>query len=98
MSKPKPHEKHRQCQLGKKNRIMWTWLPAKYAKVGGVVDLKDDGEWNRGWTVEEVWGEAKSVDVLTRADFWKQHRNGTDARRDGDGGWDTPHGRKAPVG
>jgi hypothetical protein len=90
MSKPKPHDKHRQCKLRKGNQLMWSWLPSKYAKVGKVLDLKDDGEWERGWTVEEVWGEARSLDVLARADLWRHHRDGTDARRDGEDGWVTP--------
>src|SRR5215213_4202830 len=35
---------------------MQSWIPAKVAVVGKVIDLKDEetGEWTRGWRVESV--------------------------------------------
>ena len=98
MAKPKPHEKHRQCKLRKGARVTYSWLPAKYATAGSYVELKDaDGVWENGWLVEETWAEHPSRDVLARSNLWKDHRKGTDAYRDGDDGWETPHGRRAPV-
>ncbi len=32
-----------------------TWLPEEFAKVGKVLDLKMPNEWDRGWTVKEVF-------------------------------------------
>jgi len=82
MSKPKKTEQHKQCKLRKGSRITHSWIPAKYAVVGKTIGLKDEkGNWEEGWIVDEVWGTARSLDVLGRADLWKKHRDGTDARR-----------------
>ena len=48
--------KYRQCHLEKvtaTGRVETTsYIPAKYAKVGWVVDLRGkDKSWDRGWTV-----------------------------------------------
>jgi len=90
MSKPKPTDMHRQCKLTQGNKVIFSWIPTKYAVVGKVLDLKDeDGNWTEGWVVAEAWAIDKSSDVLAREDLWRQHRHGTDAQRDSDG-WVQP--------
>lgn len=98
MAKPKHHEKHCQCKLRRGNQILHSWIPAKYAQINRSLGLKDEeGNWEEGWVVEKIWDEQRSLDVLARADLWKHHREGTDAYRDGDNGWETVPGRRAPV-
>jgi len=45
--------KFRQCVLEKTpgHRIV-SYIPEKFAKVGKVVKLKNDGEWDDGWVVK----------------------------------------------
>jgi len=94
---------HKQCKLEKRieQGVYYTthsWIPARYAKVGKLLDLKDDdGNWDHGWTVKEVWATKPTNEVLARENYHRKHRDGSDARRDSDG-WETPHGRRAPVG
>jgi hypothetical protein len=90
MSKPKPHDFHVQCKLRREAQLTYSWLPEKYAKVGKVIGLKgEDGEWEEGWVVDEVWGRRRSTDVLAMSDFYKTHRDGTDRYRNKDGVWAT---------
>jgi len=39
--------------MRRKNAIRVSWIPQKFAKVGGIVKLKDD-EWSDGWAIESV--------------------------------------------
>lgn len=83
MSKIKKSDQHKQCKLRRGDVITHSWIPSRYAVVGKTIGLQDeDGKWSEGWVVEEVWGSRPSVDVLAQADFFKKHREGTDARRD----------------
>jgi hypothetical protein len=56
------------AQDGGINR-MQSWIPAKVAVVGKIIDLKDDetGEWTRGWTVESVAGATMEMPGLRKA-------------------------------
>jgi hypothetical protein len=55
------------AQDGGINR-MQSWIPAKLAVVGKVIDLIDDetGEWTRGWRVESVAGATISKESLRK--------------------------------
>jgi hypothetical protein len=95
---------HKHCKLVKNPEpdvriITHSWIPAKYAQVGRVLDLRDeDGNWDRGWAVEEVWGTRSTTEALAQTTYYRNHRKGTDAHRDGEDGWETPHGRPlSPV-
>lgn len=97
MAKPKPHETHRQCKLRAGSTITYSWIPSKYAVKGEYLALKnDEGTWENGWLVEEVWGERKSIDVLAHEEAYKKQRERTDGYRekDGEGGttWSRPTG------
>lgn len=48
--------KYKQCKLVKKTHQgqleTVSWIPDKFANIGGVIKLKnDDGEWDDGWVV-----------------------------------------------
>ena len=98
MPKPKPADTHKQCKLRRVNgTITHSWIPSKFAVKGKYLKLKnDDGEWENGWCVEEVWGTRKSIDVLKDAEGYKKQRERTDGYReaDEDGGttWSRPTG------
>jgi len=53
---------YKQCQLNKGTRVLVTWLPENYAKVGKVLKLKDDD----GWVVREVWATTTKKDVTDK--------------------------------
>ena len=98
MSKPRPFDWHRQCKLRRGNTVTYSWLPAIFSVIGKKIGLKNEkGIWEEGWAVEEVWAACKTTDVLLQAEFFKTHRDGTDAYRgkdeDGDAKWDTPNSR-----
>lgn len=38
--------------MRKNNAFRVSWIPAKFAKVGQVLKLKDNNEWDDGWIVE----------------------------------------------
>lgn len=53
---------YQQCQLLKKHShgtsIQVSYIPTKYARKGDTLKIKkDDGEWENGWVVEEVFGD-----------------------------------------
>lgn len=41
----------RQCKLQKDNRVLVSWIPDKFAKIGKLLRLKEDD----GWKVIEVY-------------------------------------------
>lgn len=98
MSKPRPHDWHRQCKLRKGDTVTYSWIPAIFSVKGKKIGLRDEkGAWEEGWVVEEVWTARKTTDVLEQAEYFKSHREGTDAYRgkdeEGKTKWDTPNSR-----
>ncbi len=52
---------YQQCQLLKNHRhgtsIQVSYIPTKFASKGNVIKLKkDNGEWEDGWVVDEIFG------------------------------------------
>jgi len=89
-------DQHKQCRLKRGSSFTNSWLPAKFAKVGKVLGLKDEqGNWEEGWVVDSVWGSRPSKDVLEDSQLWSKHREGTDAHREG-GTNDSPGTWKGP--
>ena len=94
--KIKKTDRHKQCKLQRGDTVTVSWIPAKFAVKGKYLKLKDeDGNWENGWQVKEVWGARCSLSVIQASEFYKSHRNGTDQYRDDDGNWVT---RKEAVG
>lgn len=58
--------KYRQCELKQLNPTSFTrrvsWIPEKYAVVGKVLKLKDNGVWSDGWRV--IYAGKELVDQL----------------------------------
>ena len=54
-----------QCVLENDGYIFVTWIPEKYAKVGKVISLYHNDEWNDGWEVMKVGNKKfQSNDML----------------------------------
>jgi hypothetical protein len=72
----------RQCTL--KRATAWhtseqvSWIPEKFAKVGKVVKLKEDGEWEDGWVVVHVGARKESHEVHAASHGHTKHRKRTD--------------------
>ena len=68
-----------QCQLEGGPRgtgFLIAFIPAKYAIVGKVLRLKDEGGvWEDGWVVKRVFGGVDEVPNMRRA--VKKHRKNT---------------------
>jgi len=54
---------YKQCLLKKGTKTCVSWIPAKFAKVGKVLRLKDDD----GWVVQEIWSTAPEDYVKGRS-------------------------------
>ncbi len=60
---------YRQCRLVKRicggERLLMSYIPAEFARVGRVVKLRDaDGGWDDGWVIRLVGG-SRTEDQLT---------------------------------
>jgi hypothetical protein len=44
----------RQCRLRKGDAHMTSWIPEKFAVVGKVVRLWENGAWDNGWVVDSA--------------------------------------------
>jgi len=72
--------KYCQCYMERKTRTgistMVSYIPEKFAKVGGVVKLKDDyGHWTNGWVVLSA-GEPTEIPD-TPEQMIRRHRDNT---------------------
>jgi len=66
---------HTQCLLDLNGSRQTAWIPSRGAKLGGRVELKDDGEL---WTVLAVYDTCDSAIVIGRERDFKNHRKATD--------------------
>ena len=41
------------------------WIPEKFAQVGRLLRIEDEGIWSHGWRVAEVYDTRKSEDAIT---------------------------------
>ena len=72
-------ETHTQCKLRRLDAEQVTWLPTKFARKGKFVKLKsDDGTWQDGWEVVEVWGTRPSEEVLEHERDYLKQREASD--------------------
>jgi len=62
-----------QCKLGrhfsKENQIEWKtcWIPKKFSIRGNFLKVKQDGEWENGWEVVEVYTESSWDELNERS-------------------------------
>ncbi|KMO34867.1 hypothetical protein VQ02_18260 [Methylobacterium variabile] len=73
-----------QCELSRHRLVhvtkQVTWLPERFARVGGYVKLKEEGGWQDGWRVTAAYPEARlSHEVLMeRSQDYKRTRAASD--------------------
>jgi len=68
-----------QCKLERNGSTYSAFIDSKHAIVGKVVDIRVDGEWQRGWIVLDVYQPAVAADtVQARERDYKSHRRATD--------------------
>jgi hypothetical protein len=61
--------------MRRKDTHLVSWIPSKFAKVGGVVKLKDDGKWTDGWVIQWT-GSTGEIPEETKK-LIKDHRKAT---------------------
>ena len=64
----KRNQLYRQCRLVKRLRdgvaVQVSYLPAEYARVGRIVQVREnDGDWDDGWVIRAI-GPSASADEL----------------------------------
>ena len=70
---------HRQCKLKRGTENQVSWIPDAIAVVGQVVKLKEeDGTWDEGWEVIEIYDRSETQYVLKHSRDWKTQRRGSD--------------------
>ncbi len=73
----------RQCKMERQNKdstsVIVAWIPEKFAVKGKLIDLKENGEWDRGFTVVSVSEVRRtSSEAVKRSQWHKKHRKRTD--------------------
>ncbi len=69
---------HVQCTLVKGAAKQVSWIPAKFAKAGRPIKLKEGDEWEDGWIVEHVGSKMLTADVMARQNDHKNMKKVTD--------------------
>lgn len=73
-------EGHRQCRLRRGTTEQVSYIPARYAHVGRVLELRDEaGVWTGGWVVITAGPLRPSEWVRERGDDYRHQREGSDA-------------------
>jgi len=73
----------KQCTLVKKTdfgiKNTMSWIPEKFAELGRLVDIKDDGKWSKGWKVGRINHRKQSnTTMLERSQDYKNTRKASD--------------------
>ena len=70
---------YKQAELQKQGRSIIGWIDATKAIVGNICQVKnDDGSWDEGWTVINVWGIMDGKEVQDRSADWRKTRRASD--------------------
>lgn len=65
-----------QCHLQHRHKVNTvSWIPAKFAKIGAILKLKNDGVWEDGWVVVGVGATSDNPPDAHNA--VKEHRKNT---------------------
>lgn len=78
--------RYRQVRMRRDDGAVDTaWIPSGFARAGRSIQIRVDGEWQRGWRVEEAYEGTKTAEEA-------EHRADRKAFRYvlGNDGWDTP--------
>ena len=72
-------ELYTQCKMKKDNTWHTAWIPKKMAVKNKIIKIKqNDGRWEDGWEIVEVFGEALYDDLNIQSQEHKTHREVTD--------------------
>ncbi len=55
---------YRQCKLEKNKTVQVAWVPEEFARIGQVLQIKENNQWENGWAVAEVWTRKSETFVL----------------------------------
>lgn len=69
---------HVQCLLKNNNTFQTSWIPKKYATLGKILKLKENGIWTNGWEVVTCGHKELSKKILEREQNYKKMRKITD--------------------
>jgi len=71
-----------QCRLERATatgvEVQVSWIESRFASEGRAVDLKEGGEWSRGWKVAHVGSTQDASVVQARERDFAKHRQATD--------------------
>ena len=69
-----------QCDLVKGNSKRTIWVNADKAIKGNLVKIEeDDGTWNEGWAVQEIYGEPRpKAEVIHQSHAHTRQRRSSD--------------------
>ena len=73
---------YNQCKIrkgGKEQTVYQTvYIPSKYAEVGKSIKIRENGVWEDGWVVIEVWQEVDESYLYSLRNAWKRHSEVSD--------------------
>ena len=73
----------KQCTLEKKSGVVTvstvSWIPDKFAEEGRLIDIKEAGQWSKGWKVGKVNPmKQQNTTMLERSQDYKNTRKASD--------------------
>ena len=72
-------EWYAQCKMKKDNVWYTAWIPKKMAVKNKIIKIRhDDGIWENGWKIMEVYGQETYEDLNSQSQEYKTHREVTD--------------------
>ncbi len=67
-----------QCRLERNGSTQVAYIDAALATPGRVLDIREQGVWQEGWRVQEVYSSMPATMVAARERDYKNHRKSTD--------------------
>lgn len=71
-----------QCRLERgldhRREVQIAWIESKFARIDRVVDIKEDGEMSKGWTVMRIGSTQDAKVIQERSRDHLRHRVATD--------------------
>lgn len=69
-----------QCLMSKNNLFQTSWIPERFAKVGKILKLRENGVWDNGWKVETVGTPREESKVPDYRSLIRSHQTATGDR------------------
>jgi hypothetical protein len=67
-----------QCLLANGNKYTTSWIPSKFAEINKIVDLKENEDWDCGWTIIKTYSSVPDDHALILERQYKKCRAQTD--------------------